>query len=48
MNKKLLFEKFPYLESDELILKKVEDKDADDLFEILTNENVFKYRPIIR
>lgn len=45
MNKKLLFEKFPHLESDELILKKVEDKDADDLFEILTNENVFKYRP---
>lgn len=45
MNKKLLFDKFPYLESDELILKKIEEKDSDDLFEILTNEKVFKYRP---
>lgn len=40
MNKKLLFDKFPYLESDELILKKVEDKDVYDLFEIKTNKNL--------
>lgn len=45
MNKSLLFEKFPYLESDELILKQVECKDVDDLFEILTNKSLFKYRP---
>ena len=45
MNKKLLFEKFPHLETDEIILKKVEPHDAGDLFEILTNENLFKYRP---
>lgn len=45
MNKQLLFEKFPYLESDELILKKVEPQDSNDLFDILTNENLFKYRP---
>ena len=45
MDKNLLFEKFPYLESDELILKKVEPQDSDDLFEILSNDNLFKYRP---
>lgn len=45
MNKILLFERFPYLESDELILKKVEADDVNDLFEMLTNENLFKYSP---
>ncbi len=45
MNKKVLFEKFPHLESNELILKKVEFDDYNDLFEILSNENLFKYRP---
>ena len=37
MNKKVLFEKFPHLESNELILKKVEFDDYNDLFEILSN-----------
>jgi len=45
MKKDLLFCKFPCLESKEVILKKVENKDADDLFEILTNKNIFKYTP---
>jgi len=45
MNKNMLFGKYPYLESKELILKKVEPQDANDLFEILTNESLFKYRP---
>ena len=45
MNKRLLFSDFPCLESDELILKKVEPCDADDLFEILTNKNLFRHRP---
>ena len=44
MNKELLFEKFPYLESDEIILKKVEPEDVNELFQILSNENIFKYR----
>jgi len=44
MNKELLFGKFPYLESNILILKKVETQDVNDLFEILSNENIFKYR----
>ena len=45
MNKKLLFEKFPCVESNELVLKKVEPQDANDLFELLTNENLYKYKP---
>ena len=45
MNKKLLFEKFPRLEAHELILKKVEPQDINDLFELLTNENLYKYKP---
>jgi len=45
MNTNLLFGKFPYLESDEIILKKVETKDSDDLFELLTNERLYKYKP---
>ena len=45
MNNELLFEKFPYLETGKVILKKIEIKDADNLFEILTNKNIFKYTP---
>ncbi|MCL2775391.1 MAG: GNAT family N-acetyltransferase [Oscillospiraceae bacterium] len=45
MNKELLFEKFPYLESDMLVLKKVESEDANDLFAILSDAEVFRYRP---
>lgn len=45
MNKKALFEKFPRLESDEVILKKVEPDDCSDLYEILSNKNLFTYRP---
>jgi len=45
MKTDLLFGKFPHLEMDDIILKKVEDKDLNDLFEILTNAELFKYRP---
>jgi len=45
MNTSVLFKKFPYLETKELILKKVEDKDVNDLFNILTDAELFKYRP---
>jgi len=45
MNKELLFKSFPYLQSNEITLKKVEPDDINDLFEILSNENLFKYRP---
>ena len=45
MDKQLLFREFPFLESDEIILKKVEPGDAESLNEILTNANLYKYRP---
>lgn len=45
MNKDLLFSKFPCLETKEIILKKIEIEDANNLFEILTNKNIFKYTP---
>ena len=45
MNKELLFGKFPYLESDTLVLKKIERGDVNDLFEILSDEELFRYRP---
>jgi len=44
MNKQLLFQQFPHLESCGILLKKVDLADAEDLYEILTNENLFKYR----
>lgn len=40
-----LFERFPRIESDELILRKLEPADADDLFAIYANENLFRYTP---
>jgi len=45
MNKISLFEKFPELETNKVILRKIENNDANDLFDILTNENIFKYTP---
>jgi len=45
MNKDILFNKFPCLETKDIILKKIENEDADNLFEILTNKNIFKYTP---
>ncbi|MCL1823205.1 MAG: GNAT family N-acetyltransferase [Oscillospiraceae bacterium] len=45
MNKELLFKNFPILESEELNLKKVEPCDAEDLYEILTNVNLYRYKP---
>ncbi len=41
MNKYLLFEKFPYLETEEIVLKKVEVEDLNDLYEVY-NENLEK------
>ena len=45
MNKDILFGKFAHLKTDEIVLKKIEAENADDLFEILTNKNIFKYTP---
>jgi [ribosomal protein S5]-alanine N-acetyltransferase len=40
-----LFAKFPALESDALVLRKIEPADADDLFTIYANEALFRYTP---
>lgn len=42
-----LFGTFPTLESENLILVKIEEKDLEALFEIYDNENVFEYCGII-
>lgn len=42
-----LFDRFPVLESDHLLLKKVEERHLDGLFEIFDNERVFEYCGIV-
>lgn len=43
MNK--IFDEFPYLENDFLIIKKMSEENVDDLMEITNNDNVYKYIP---
>lgn len=40
-----LFDKFPYLENDKIIIRKIEISDLPALKEISDNENVYKYVP---
>lgn len=47
MNMDAIFEQFPILQSDNLILKKIEDQHLDGVFEIYNNDNVFEYCGII-
>lgn len=42
---KELFLEFPYLADDMIIIKKMEERDSKDLFEISHNDNVYKYIP---
>lgn len=41
----LLFERYPYLESDELILKKIEHEDIDSFFELCSDDDLYEYKP---
>lgn len=43
MNK--IFDEFPYLENDYLIIKKMSEENVDDLMEITNNDNIYKYIP---
>lgn len=45
MNFDKLFTDYPYLESEELLLKKIEHADIDDFFELCSDEELFKYKP---
>lgn len=40
-----LFWQFPSLESDTLVLRRIEPADADDLFQIYANETLFRFTP---
>jgi [ribosomal protein S5]-alanine N-acetyltransferase len=47
MNMEVIFEQFPILRSDQLILKKIEEQHLEGVFEIYNNDNVFEYCGII-
>ncbi|MGQ3480646.1 GNAT family N-acetyltransferase [Paenibacillus sp. TY11] len=47
MNVEAMFEQFPILKSDDLVLKKIEDHHLDEVFEIYNNDKVFEYCGII-
>lgn len=40
-----LFDEFPYLENDKIIIRKMEQDDIEALSEISNNDNVYKYIP---
>ena len=41
------YEKFPHIVADELTLRKIVDTDLDNIFEIYSNEKLFKYAPVM-
>lgn len=47
MNIELVFEQFPIIKSDHLVLNKIEDGDLDEVYEIYSNDKVFEYCGII-
>lgn len=47
MNVEAVFDQFPILKSDEIVLKKIEDRHIDEVFEIYDNDTVFEYCGII-
>ncbi|MNO24361.1 putative ribosomal N-acetyltransferase YdaF [compost metagenome] len=47
MNLEAVFGQFPILQSDDIVLKKIEDHHLDEVFEIYNNDKVFEYCGII-
>ena len=41
------FDRFPHIETDEIVLRKITDDDIDALFEIYNNKKLFEYTPSI-
>ncbi len=41
----VLFEEYPYLESEELVLKKIEHDDIEMFFELCSDDILFEYKP---
>lgn len=44
-NSRDLYEIFPHIVTEDIIIRRMADQDADALFEILSNDNVFRYLP---
>lgn len=40
-----LYDRFPYIETDDIIIRKMKETDADSLLSVCSNRNVFKYIP---
>ena len=40
-----LFDEIPYLQDDRIIIRRIEDSDADALREMIENDNVYRYLP---
>ena len=40
-----LYEQFPHIQNEKIIIKKMIEDDLDNLFEITNNDNVYKYIP---
>ncbi|AIQ56242.1 GNAT family N-acetyltransferase [Paenibacillus borealis] len=47
MNLNVVFDQFPVLRSDELVLNRIEETHLDELFDIYSNDRVFEYCGII-
>ncbi len=47
MNVEAVFGQFPILQSEDIVLKKIEDHHLDEVFEIYNNDHVFEYCGII-
>ncbi|CAG7659145.1 hypothetical protein PAECIP111802_07410 [Paenibacillus allorhizosphaerae] len=47
MNIQRVFNQLPILESEELVLKKVELNNLEDVFAIFSNDQIFKYCSIL-
>lgn len=40
-----LYEQFPYIEGDGILIRKMEESDTDSLFKVCSNKRVFQYIP---
>jgi len=41
----ILFKEFPFIENNEVILKKIERQDSNNLFEINSNKTIYRFKP---
>jgi ribosomal-protein-alanine N-acetyltransferase len=47
MNIEMVFKEFPVLESENLVLKEIEDVNSQEVYEIYSNDKVFEFCGII-